>query len=546
MTTQQLQQQQNQTDADVVSQPRTFERLMGDTELSYYLPSRADGANDMSLCIGFNGPRHLFTPRRVLATWALLLLRHPQLAQRVIPPQSNGSPFETDYSAAKLFFAAPNSPTDVLRKAASLVTFETDASMEELADRYLNGKRLLSETQLTRCIFSQFTSSPEQKDGEFVMFLAATHFVSDSVGFHRMYNEFFTIIAGQEMGYRLSAMDLEDLVRKEWQTRWGSSFSADVVLPSSLEDSLPPAGPLLKRTARKVDFMNSLKKQIGGYALPRTKGANRKGTVQSMRLDEFKTRIVLKNCKKQGVSVSNALFALAAIAWSRTQLARGNELRADLPIMMYTALNIRPYLPPVDTSYWFTAIGFFNVILPSFLPSSARSGDQASWKPLRSTFWHRSRSAKAQSIRAARNPMVPSRAREMARQRSEIAQAFAVEDDARDLGLPLPPPQPQLQSAPSVPSTAPSTALLGLSHLGDLDKILIQKDYPAVRLHTCTPGIRIRPGGLLVFAMTLAGKLSLHLVYDMNGFKDKIVEAWWADVIEGFEEFLVGRPASRL
>ncbi|KAG9019427.1 hypothetical protein FRB90_002579 [Tulasnella sp. 427] len=510
MTAQQLQQQENQTDADVVSQPRTYERSMGDTELSYYLPSRAEGANDMSICVGFNGPRHLFTPRRVLATWALLLLRHPQLAQRVIPPQSNGSPFETDYSTARLSFTAPNSPADVLRKAASLVTFETDTSMEELVDRHLNGKRLLSETQLTRCIFSQFTSSPEQKDGEFAVILVATHFVSDSVGFHRMYNELFTIIAGQEMGYRLSAIDLEDLVRKEWQTRWGSSSSANTVLPSSLEDCLPPAGPLLKRTARKVDFMNTLKNQIGGHALPRTKGATRKSTVQSLRLDEFKTQIVLKNCKKQGVSVSNALFALAAIAWSRTQLARGNELRVDLPVMMYTALNVRPYLSPADSSYWFTAIGFFN----------------------------------AQSIRAARNPMVLSRVREMARQRSEIAQAFAVEDDASDLGLPLPPPQ--LQTTPSVFPTAPSTALLGLCHLGDLDKLLIQKDYPAVRPHTCTPAIRIRPGGLLVFAMTLAGKLSLHLVYDTNGFKDKIVEAWWADVIEGFEEFLVGRPASRL
>lgn len=33
------------------SEPMVFERRMGDTELSYYLPSRADGVNDMYVTI---------------------------------------------------------------------------------------------------------------------------------------------------------------------------------------------------------------------------------------------------------------------------------------------------------------------------------------------------------------------------------------------------------------------------------------------------------------------------------------------------------------
>ena len=35
--------------------PRTLERTLGDSELSYYLPSRADGVNDM--CAPASKPR---------------------------------------------------------------------------------------------------------------------------------------------------------------------------------------------------------------------------------------------------------------------------------------------------------------------------------------------------------------------------------------------------------------------------------------------------------------------------------------------------------
>ena len=43
--------------------------------------------------------------------------------------------------------------------------------------------------------------------------------------------------------------------------------------------------------------------------------------------------------------------------------------------MMYTALNLRPYLKAekaLNDSYWFLAISYFNVVLPTFIP---RLGD---------------------------------------------------------------------------------------------------------------------------------------------------------------------------
>lgn len=109
------------------------ERKLGDSELSYYLPSRADGVNDMCvrdsfisnlssshvfpltrragshahthsrthfiyvpnrqltplsfpqryLYLGFSAPARVVTPERVAAVWTLLRLRHPLLASVV-------------------------------------------------------------------------------------------------------------------------------------------------------------------------------------------------------------------------------------------------------------------------------------------------------------------------------------------------------------------------------------------------------------------------------------------------------------------------------
>ncbi|KAG8918263.1 hypothetical protein FRC01_001957 [Tulasnella sp. 417] len=303
---------------------------------------------------------------------------------------------------------------------------------------------------------------------------------------------------------------------------------------------------MLKKAVGKVDFLNTMREQIGGHALPRTMGMTRKEIVQTITLDEFTSRTILQKCRSQGVSFSNALFALCALAWSRIQLERGVELRTDLPIMMYSAINLRPHLRPSDSSYWMTALGFFNIILPSFLPHTSSAGEKTSWKAIRSTFWHRARSAKAQSTRVSRHPLLTSRAREMARQRSETAKAFAAEDDAKELGLATS-PRPQT-SSPSIiqKSAAPSTALLGLSHLGNLDGIYVHKDYPSIQLHTMSPAVRVRPGGLLLFGYTFAGKLTLNLAYDLNGFKDGIIEAWWKDLLGGCDELLIGKPAARL
>jgi hypothetical protein len=197
--------------------------------------------------------------------------------------------------------------------------------------------------------------------------------------------------------------------------------------------------------------------------------------------------------------------------------------------MMYSALNLRPYIladKALNDSYWYLAIGYFNVVLPGFLPRS---------EDISKIFWHRARSAKVQSTDAAKNPMTVSRSREMARERAVRAQAWAKEDDDKANGVwQAPAPSPKKPS-----ERAPSNALIGLSLLGNLDGIYKHSTFSDIELHTLTTGSRQRSGGMLLFSYTFVGKLWLSLGYDKNGFDKEQVEKFWATLLSCMDEYLI-------
>lgn len=199
--------------------------------------------------------------------------------------------------------------------------------------------------------------------------------------------------------------------------------------------------------------------------------------------------------------------------------------------MMYSALNMRPYLMAdkrLNDSYWFIAIGYFNVILPTFLPQTGE---------ITSTFWHRARSAKAQSLKAMKTPMAISRCRQMARERGARARVWAREDDEKLAGSfkkPILAASADNQGKEKVPSSA----LMGLSLLGNLDATYKHTTFTEIELHTLTTGSRQRSGGMLLFGYTFVEKLWVSFGYDKNGFQEDVVDAFWTQVIEAIDEFL--------
>ena len=203
------------------------------------------------------------------------------------------------------------------------------------------------------------------------------------------------------------------------------------ILPCTLENNLPASTTPFKRVAAKIDFQLSQERLVGGQVFPRRKHPERLTIVPTVSFPEERTKAILKKCKEHGVSISAALFAICNVAWARMGVRN-----KELPTLMYSALNLRPYFTRkpetgLRDSYWYLAIGYFNVILPSFLPAGADAQ--------RAAFWLRARQAKEQSTRAAKSPLVASRTQEMAVERGERARGWAREDDERERGTWAPP-----------------------------------------------------------------------------------------------------------
>jgi len=55
-----------------------------------------------------------------------------------------------------------------------------------------------------------------------------------------------------------------------------------------------------------------------------------------------------------------------------------------------------------------------------------------------------------------------------------------------------------------------------------------------------TTGSRQRPGALLLFAYTFAGRLWVSLGYDENGFEPGAIERWRTALVGGVDELLLG------
>lgn len=199
--------------------------------------------------------------------------------------------------------------------------------------------------------------------------------------------------------------------------------------------------------------------------------------------------------------------------------------------MLYSAINLRPYLSPtpekpLKNDPFFLSIGYFNVVLPSFFPEDNIAQTK--------TFWHRAHLAKNQSLKAGKSAFVVPRSRLMAEQRAQRARAWAKEDDERASADSK---APALASAASS-LKAPSVCLIGLSLLGNLDGIYEHSAFSEIKLHTLTTGSRQRPGGMLMFAYTFVGMLWLSLGYDESGF-DNTVEKFWGEFLTCVDEFLV-------
>ncbi|KAF7980912.1 hypothetical protein HWV62_36111 [Athelia sp. TMB] len=453
------------------------ERQLGNSELAYFLPSRENGVNDICLYIDFHAPEHLITRARLRVVWAILRARHPLLASKVVM---------RDYADVSFVYTRRN-PMDELAEADASLVFHSTTGPDFL-DSHLNGPRILSDDRLSQlAILIPPGGLAEQN---YTVAFNATHFIGDGLSMHQLANEFFSLLGGS-----MTNVELEEKLAEEWRI---SRESTPAVLPAALEMGYPPESKL-GQAAGDVAFQLYQAKQIVWE--------------DTHSLDELELPDVLLHVSHPSTKVERKPYSEPAKPLSRCSL-------------MYSALNIRPFLPAAPDPQ-VLAVGYFNVILPSFLPQSLADI---------STFWTRAKSAKVQITKAARSPLTVSQNRRIGRDRAKNARIWAKEDDEKARGT-FKAPTPQTQAQPVSPKT-PSAALLGLSCIGDLGGLYRHASYPSITLINQCGGTRQRSGGMLLFTRTFAGRFRMSFQYDENGFEGNLVEDFWKKCVEGVEEFM--------
>ncbi|GAA5834846.1 hypothetical protein JCM11251_002041 [Rhodosporidiobolus azoricus] len=571
--------------SDSTATPKLFKRRLGPTEVSYYLGSRGEGVeggvNDMYLHLGFKARSHLMQPDRILDVWTEIVSRHAFLGARV--------EFK-DYYDVHFCYEPHKTPSEARIKAASLLDLRTNQDGKALLDLYLNGPRTLSDERLAYLVISTpemtFTPDDPTSEEEYDFFLFSTHFLGDGMALHGTANEFFSLLADSpspESGIEARNIEARNIEAIK-AARGEVAPSAAILQPST--SFLPPAmeSKLLSSatwgkfgwTGARVDFARDQGALIGGHSFPRARLGTRQTLVPTVSFDSTKTKRILAACKAHGVTIAHAAFALSNAAYIRSvaKVEGEDRRKPQLPVMIYSALNVRPYLEKSEADWYHIAIGYYNIILPSFLPSTLTPS---------AYFWHQALSVRRQTSKVVKTPLLAARTALMAleRERRSIGWERAdeekrkrerevqeLEGSLQGLGIGLEKEEEgeeakrvkeaerlaqeeketaaktfaEKKEGREALSKAPSNALLGLSMLGNLDGMYKHGDYHGIQLHTLTTGSRQRPGALLLFAYTFAGKLWFSLGYDANGFADRSVEKWWDELLKGVDEFLLEEP----
>ncbi|KAJ7227570.1 hypothetical protein C8J57DRAFT_1093051, partial [Mycena rebaudengoi] len=414
----------------------------------------------------------------VRIAWSLIRRENPLLMCKILVDGN-------DTTTARFSLSPPLTSDSAVQETGAALRFSSE-SKDQLISAYMDGPRILSNVYLSYLVISRLDSSDDSGTAQFNLFM---HSIGDGSALHQS-----------------TQTDAELLEQLKVHHNWGNA------LPLPMESRLPHPHPLLGKAACKINYLQTLSKEIGGHTFSRVQRGPKRTLFQEHEFSEAQTSAILSHCKKNSVAINHDLTALSTVAW-----ARCTTQSRELPIMLYTAANLRPHLAPqTSTSQWFLALTYFTISLPAFIPTTPAA------------VWHRARAAKTQMQRAVRSPLLTSRALLGAASRARrtpTSSSFA-------------PPNPIASSdLPTRP--AASAALFGISLIGDLDRTYVRIAYgPGVHLRSVATASRLKPGGLLLLGHTFGGRLVLQLCWDSMGFAEHEVERFWAALPAAINEFL--------
>lgn len=188
---------------------------------------------------------------------------------------------------------------------------------------------------------------------------------------HTTANEFFSLLAEKEERESLSTTSSGELAfelgkfppametKVVTPEKWGKmAWAGAQVEFENDQGKLIVRGLLLFRGAFQLLNPYTLFLPQGGQSFPRAKRGNRHTLVPTVCYDSAKTKRILATCKAHGSTIANAIFALSNLAYIRSMPKE--QLDVTLPSMIYSALNVRPFLKKEDQrDYYHIAIGYY-------------------------------------------------------------------------------------------------------------------------------------------------------------------------------------------
>ncbi|KAJ6617549.1 hypothetical protein B0H10DRAFT_1948258 [Mycena sp. CBHHK59/15] len=483
-------------------------RNLSQNELSYFLPSRAYGLNDMYARFVFRASPALVSPLRLRLAWAIMRLRHTLLACQI--EMKPGC-----YDDARFKYTPPASPSSALYEAGDTLNIYDDKTGLGLIQDFLSGPRKLSSERVARVDVARERIAPNVV--EYHMLVMMVHAVNDGISVYRHGDAILELVGGPAVpgGPPRTDVELAQLLDLEWRMRCSQPRADDVIVPPT-EARLPLPWTAIQDAAWKIDHQNVQRRYIGGHTLPRIASAVSDQIIDHVALTVQDTAAVLAQCKKQRVTVQNAMFALCNFAWIRTAHTHP-EFAAPKPL--------RAHLAPTSAlaaSYMSLALGYCNIVLPAFLPAAADP---------HAIFWLRARAVQAQ-MRDTPRARCSWRARRWTTRRTGRCRPAQIDRDAR--------------AETARGQRRPVCCAHGISQMGDLGDVVNPARYTAIQFLDCWGHVRKGKGGIILFTHTLQKRFSMSFGWDRAAFPPGVIEEFWGYFQSGVHEFIIGRSLCRL
>ncbi|PFH48687.1 hypothetical protein AMATHDRAFT_196205 [Amanita thiersii Skay4041] len=527
------------------SEGRTFTRRLGPTE-AFYWDSQFDRAADSLQFVeaeSTGSESHsvsLFDIENVRRTWKQVKKVYPLLSARAFAgPDNIGIFFQLtekrlwEVGPEEIHISTVNSSEEARYFAHSLITTE----------------RQLSDHLLARLYVLRHLNHPNKAH---VIFHAA-HCVTDGTSNNIFLSTFLELLSSSSQN-------------EEWNLEHQLAFA----IPC--EHRMPTYQLPLPRRRWKYamgQVISSLRSQklSGGHTLPRkftkmTPYTPASSGSEVVELSPETSVIVVRNCKKLGMTFGNVYPVLAQVAFGRLLCKRyvaGHigedewDYRRKEPMVHSGPLNMRPYLSKLRDRTGFAGIGvavcYYFYTLP-FMPLGSASrlklGDPVpSFSELLSfdRFLLRARSIRQQAVNYINHPLFLDIARAQTFRRLEQSKHIAlrwqsgIEVNSEELTAKVPVQEQACEGY---------VMAHGGSSFGNMDAIIAQnyprkaKEGSPLRIKLLDVGVILhsKSDQLYLGAATLKQRLCVHSFWDRNVYSDAVVTEWLEEVKSAIEHYL--------